>query len=72
VIKLSGDRNEATWVICRSIKPGHLIQKKIRGSKQREEQELTCYLSTDWAKTTMKAKLKGDVGNAKGRYSSIE
>ena len=22
VIKLSGDQNEATWVICRSIKPG--------------------------------------------------
>jgi hypothetical protein len=64
--KWDGERPCINWILKGFQR--HLIQNKIGGRKQKEEQELTCYFSTDWAKT----KLKGDVGNARGRYSSIE
>lgn len=63
--KWDGQRPYINWILKDFQR--YLIQKKIGGRKQREEPELTCYFSTDWAKTKMKAKLKGDVGNAKGR-----
>lgn len=48
-----GQRPYINWILKDFQR--HLIQKKLRGPKQREEQAINCYFSTDWTK----AKLKG-------------
>jgi hypothetical protein len=56
--KWDGQRPYINWILKDFQR--YLIQKKIRGH-QREEQEISRYFSTDWAK----AKLKAEVGEKK-------
>jgi hypothetical protein len=46
--KWDGQRPYINWILKDFQR--YSIQKKIRGPKEREEQELTCYFSTDWGK----------------------
>lgn len=49
LLKWDGQRPYMNWTLKDFQR--HLIQKKIGESKQREEQEIHCYFSTDWTKT---------------------
>jgi hypothetical protein len=46
--KWDGQRPYINWILKDFQR--YLIQKKIGGHKQREEQEISCYFSTDWSK----------------------
>lgn len=46
--KWDGQRPYINWILKDFQR--YLIQKKIGGPKQREEQQISCYFSTDWSK----------------------